>query len=68
MESLVSDAAAAQRELAHAFERLLQGADRRRLDGLLEKDRASSLSAEEKLELQRLTMELARPRLNRTMH
>ena len=68
MESLVSDAAAAQRELTHALERLLQGADRRRLDGLLEKDRASSLSAEEKLELQRLTMELARPRLNRTMH
>jgi DNA primase len=68
MESLVNDAPAAQRELAHALERLLQGADRRRLDGLLEKDRASSLSAEEKLELQRLTMELARPRLNRTMH
>jgi DNA primase len=62
VEELVPDAAAAQEELTRALERLLQEAGRRRLDRLLEKDRASGLSPEEKLELQRLTSDLARSR------
>jgi DNA primase len=61
MEALVKDAAAAQRELADALGRLHQESVRRQLDRLLEKDRTLRLSKEEKLELQQLTMDLARP-------
>jgi DNA primase len=61
-ESLVPGATAAGRELRQALERLLSESDRRRLDRLLEKDRAEGLSSEEKLEIQKLTMDLARAR------
>jgi DNA primase len=61
-EALVPGAGAAERELGQALERLLDQSGRRRLDRLLEKDRATGLSNEEKQEIQRLTMELARPR------
>ena len=61
-ESLVPGASAAERELGQALERLLGDSDRRRLDRLLEKDRAEGLSSEEKLEIQKLTLELARHR------
>jgi DNA primase len=62
MEALVEEAGAAQRELAEALNRLLQESGRKRIDRLLEKDRAQGLSTDEKLELQRLTSTLARPR------
>jgi DNA primase len=61
-EALVPGAAAAERELGQALERLLDQSGRRRLDRLLEKDRAMGLSNEEKLEIQRLTKDLARER------
>jgi DNA primase len=61
-EALVPDASAAERELQQVLSRLLQEAGRQRLDRLLEKDRASGLSREEKLELQRLTSDLGRLR------
>ncbi|HTX23485.1 MAG TPA: DNA primase [Steroidobacteraceae bacterium] len=61
-EVLVPGAAAAQRELEEALERLLDESGRRRLDLLLEKDRSGALSSDEKLEIQRLTMELGRSR------
>jgi DNA primase len=61
-EALVPGAAAAERELAQALERLLDQSGRRRLDRLLEKDRSEGLSSDEKLEIQRLTIELGRPR------
>ena len=61
MEAMVKDAAAAQRELDEALGRLHQESVRRQLDGLLEKDRNSGLSKEEKHELQALMQELARP-------
>jgi DNA primase len=59
-EALVAEEAAAERELERALERLTDQAQRQRLDRLLEKDRAGGLSGEEKLEIQRLTKELAR--------
>jgi len=59
-EELVPSLTAAHNELQDALQRLLQEAERRSLDRLLEKDRASGLTAEEKLELQRLTSSLAR--------
>jgi DNA primase len=62
MEALVTDAVAARRELAEALGRLHQESGRRRIDRLLEKDRSSGLSVDEKVELQRLTSTLARPR------
>ncbi len=61
-ESLVPSAAAAESELEQALERLLEETGRRRLDSLLEKDRSEGLSSEEKIEIQRLTTELARGR------
>jgi DNA primase len=61
MEAMVKDAAAAQRELDQALGRLHQETLRRRLDQLLEKERNLGLSKEEKLELQHLMQELARP-------
>ncbi len=61
-ETLVPGPAAAERELAQALERLLDQSGRRKLDRLLEKDRSEGLSNDEKLEIQRLTFELARPR------
>jgi DNA primase len=61
-EALVPGAPAAERELGQALERLLRESGRRRLDRLLEKDRAEGLSNEEKTEIQRLTIELARQR------
>ena len=60
LEALVKDAAAAGRELDEALGRLHQESVRRQLDGLLEKDRNKGLSKEEKLELQRLMLELGR--------
>ncbi|HTY48249.1 MAG TPA: DNA primase [Steroidobacteraceae bacterium] len=62
MEALVTDSVAAQRELASGLGRLLEESGRRRIDRLLEKDRSSGLSRDEKLELQKLTSALARPR------
>ncbi len=61
-EALVPSAAAAESELEQALERLLEETGRRRLDSLLEKDRAGGLSSEEKVEIQRLTQDLARGR------
>jgi len=61
MESMVKDAAAAARELDQALGRLHQETLRRRLDELLEKERNLGLSREEKLELQQLMQDLARP-------
>jgi DNA primase len=61
MEVMVKDAQAAWRELDDALGRLHQEAVRRRLDQLLEKDRNAGLSKEEKLELQQLMQDLARP-------
>jgi DNA primase len=61
LEAMVKDAAAAQRELDEALGRLQQEALRRQLDQLLEKDRNMGLSKEEKLELQQLMSDLARP-------
>jgi len=64
-ETLVPGAPAAERELDQALERLVDQSGRRRLDRLLEKDRAAGaagLSREEKLEIQRLTIELSRHR------
>jgi DNA primase len=61
-ESLVPSAAAAENELEQALARLLEESGRRRLDRLLEKDRSGGVSAEEKLEIQKLTMDLARGR------
>jgi DNA primase len=61
MEAMVKDAAAAGRELDETLGRLYQESVRRQLDGLLEKDRNLGLSKEEKLELQELMQELARP-------
>ncbi|MGB6452486.1 MAG: CHC2 zinc finger domain-containing protein [Steroidobacteraceae bacterium] len=61
-EALVPSAAAAESELEQALERLLEETGRRRLDSLLEKDRAGGLSNEEKIEIQRLTIDLARGR------
>ncbi len=61
-EALVPSAVAAESELEQALERLLEETGRRRLDSLLEKDRSEGLSSEEKSEIQRLTMELARGR------
>jgi DNA primase len=61
LEVMVKDAAGALRELDDALGRLHQEAVRRRLDQLLEKDRNSGLSKEEKLELQQLMQDLARP-------
>ncbi len=58
-EELVPGAMAAQHELQDAVERLLKEGEKRRLDRLLEKDRASGLSAEEKLELKDLMSHLA---------
>jgi DNA primase len=54
---LVLDAAAAARELCEAIQRLLDGELRRRLESLIEKARAQGLDAQEKLELQSLTMD-----------
>ncbi|HEY2590746.1 MAG TPA: DNA primase [Steroidobacteraceae bacterium] len=59
-EALVPDASAAEQELERALERLTEQARRLKLDRLLEKDRAEGLSSEEKMEIQRLTKELAR--------
>ncbi len=61
-EALVPSAAAARSELEQALERLLEETGRRRLDRLLEKDRSEGLSNEEKIEIQKLTTELARGR------
>jgi DNA primase len=61
-EELVAEAAAAEKELRDALARLEQEGGRQRLDALLEKDRASGLSPEEKLELQGLTIRLGRQR------
>jgi DNA primase len=61
MEAMVKDGAAAGRELDQALGRLHQETLRRRLDQLLEKERNLGLSKEEKLELQYLMQELARP-------
>jgi DNA primase len=61
MEVMVKDAAGALRELDDALGRLHQEAVRRHLDQLLEKDRNTGLSKEEKLELQQLMQDLARP-------
>ena len=61
LEAMVKDAAAAQRELDEALGRLQQESVRRQLDQLLEKDRNVGLSKEEKLELQQLMSDLARP-------
>jgi DNA primase len=61
-ESLVPNCAAAESELEQALAKLLEESGRRRLDRLLEKDRSEGVSAEEKLEIQRLTMDLARGR------
>ncbi|HTT01151.1 MAG TPA: DNA primase [Steroidobacteraceae bacterium] len=61
-EELVPGAAAAEKELREALARLGQESGRQRLDALLEKDRSSGLSAEEKLELQGLTISLGRQR------
>jgi hypothetical protein len=58
---MVKDAAAARRELDEALGRLHQESVRRQLDRLLEKDRNVGLSKEEKLELQQLMQDLARP-------
>ena len=60
MESLGPDQAGALRELTDTLARLSQEADRKRLDRLLEKDRAGGLTAEEKQELQRLMISVAR--------
>jgi DNA primase len=60
-EALVRDAEGARRELADALGRLQQESVRRQLDRLLEKDRNQGLSKEEKLELQQLMQDLARP-------
>jgi len=60
LESLVPDAPSALRELAEALGRLCQEADRKRLDQLLEQDRAAGLTADEKQELQRLMSSVAR--------
>jgi len=68
MEALVPEAAAAERELGDAIARLLQEARRRAIDRLLEKDRTGGLTGEEKLELQRLTSELAPSRKNVAVH
>jgi len=46
----------------------LQEARRRAIDRLLEKDRTGGLTGEEKLELQRLTSELAPSRKNVAVH
>ena len=59
-EALVQDGAAAEQELERALERLVEQARKLKLDRLIEKDRAEGLSSEEKLEIQRLTKELAR--------
>jgi len=61
-DPLVPGVAAAANELEQALARLAGESGRRRLDRLLEKDRAAGLSTEEKLEVQRLTIELARTR------
>lgn len=61
-ESLVPSASAAEHELEQALARLLEESNRRRLDRLLEKDRSGGVSDDEKLEIQRLTIELARAR------
>ena len=61
MEVMVKDAPGALRELDDALGRLHQEAVRRHLDQLLEKDRNTGLSKEEKLELQQLMQDLARP-------
>jgi len=61
-EELVAEAAAAEKELREALARLEQEGGRQRLDALLEKDRASGLSPEEKVELQGLTISLGRQR------
>jgi len=61
-ESLVPTGAAAESELEQALAKLLEESGRRRLDRLLEKDRSEGVSAEEKLEIQRLTIGLARGR------
>jgi DNA primase len=61
MEAMVKDAVAAGRELDEALGRLHQESVRRQLDALLEKDRNLGLSKEEKLELQQLMQDLARP-------
>ncbi|MGH8230060.1 MAG: toprim domain-containing protein, partial [Steroidobacteraceae bacterium] len=61
-ETLVPDAGAAQLELTHALKKLAEQARRRRLDSLLERDREGALSSDERQEIQRLTMWLARGR------
>ena len=61
-EALVPGEDAAARELQQALEKLVQEAGRRELDRLLEKDRSSGLTADEKSQIQRLTVELARGR------
>ncbi|MGH8261430.1 MAG: hypothetical protein ACREUG_17240, partial [Steroidobacteraceae bacterium] len=58
-EALVPDSGAAERELEQALRKLAEDARRHRLDRLLEKDRATGLSGEEKSEIQRLMKELA---------
>jgi len=67
-ELLVTDLPAATRELKTAVDRLLAEGDRRRIDLLLEKGRTAELTAEEKLELQRLMAGLAsqRPGIGRS--
>jgi len=54
---LVPDAAAAARELCEALQRLIDGEQRLRLGRLIEKARAQGLDAQEKLELQSLTVD-----------
>jgi DNA primase len=66
-EALVPSAEAAGRELGEALDKLAQEAGRRRLDQLLEKDRQSGLSSEEKQQLQELTTHLARARVSSAM-
>ncbi|MGH8150459.1 MAG: DNA primase [Steroidobacteraceae bacterium] len=61
-EALVPDTGAAESELEQALERLIEDAGRKRLDALIEKDRSGGLSADEKHEIQRLTVDLARGR------
>ena len=54
-EPLVADGAAAARELAQAIERLLDAQQRGRVGELIAKARETSLTAQEKVELQALT-------------
>ena len=68
MEALVREATAAERELGDALGRLVLAGRRRSIDQLLEKDRAGGLTEQEKLELQRLMIELAHSGPTGTAH